>query len=147
VLEVTADQKLVYSHHCPRGIIYSARKRRNGNIVYVTSNGALVELDDKGKELKSLKFGANAGWITVEPLPRGRFLVPQPSSGTVVEMDADGKTVIEYRAPNVNAASKLPNGNILICRHSDRTVAEVDRAGKVIWEQRLEGRPFTARRR
>jgi hypothetical protein len=147
VQEVTPSGKQVYYYPCTQGIIYSAQKRPDGRIAYVTSNGKLVELDDKGKELRSISLGPNAGWVTVETLPRGRFLVPQPASGKVLELDEAGKTLVEYSVPNANAATKLPNGNILVCRHNDRTVAEVNRAGKVIWEQRLEGRPFWVHRR
>lgn len=147
VLEVTTGGKQVYSYPCTQGIIYSAQKRPDGRIAYVTSNGKLVELDEKGKELRSITLGPNAGWVTVETLPRGRFLVPQPAAGKVLELNEAGKTVVTYDVPNANAATKLPNGNILVCRHNDRTVAEVNRAGKVIWEQRLEGRPFWVHRR
>src|SRR5207237_7073688 len=76
VCEVSADKKELFTHHCRKGIIYSAQKRPNGNIVYVTSNGNLVELDKDGKELKTVALGANAGWFTVEALPGGRCLVP-----------------------------------------------------------------------
>jgi outer membrane protein assembly factor BamB len=147
VLEVTPAGKEVYAFPCTQGIIYSAQKRRNGRIVYVTSNGVLVELDGQGKELHSLRVGPNSGWMTVEALPRGRFLVPQPARGKVVDLDETGKTVTEYAVPNANAATRLPNGNLLVCRHHDRTVAEVTRTGKVVWEERLPGRPFWARRR
>lgn len=147
VLEVQPDSTVVYSYPCKQGIIYSAQKMRNGHIVYVTSNGTLVELDDKGKEVKNIRIGAVGGWVTVEALPGGRFLVPLAASGKIVEYDAEGKIAVTYNVPHVNAVTKLSNGNLLVCRHNDRSVAEVDRAGKVIWEQRLEGRPFAARRR
>ena len=144
---MTADKKELYAYHCRKGIIYSAQKRPNGNIVYVTSNGSLVEIDKGGNELTNVALGANAGWFTVEALAGGRCLVPQPTAGGVAEIDAGGKTVLDYRAPNVNAATKLTNGNLLVCRHANRTIAEVDRTGKVLWEQKIEGRPFAARRR
>lgn len=147
VFEVSADNKLLYSYPCKQGIIYSAQKQRNGHIVYVTSNGTLVELDESGKEVRSLRIGAIGGWVTVEALPGGRFLVPQSSTGKVVELDGEGKVALSYNVANANSVSKLANGNLLVCRHNDRTVAEIDRTGKVIWEQRLEGRPFWARRR
>jgi hypothetical protein len=147
VLEVTPGHNQVFSYTSRQGMIFSAQKLRNGHLVYVTVNGLLVELDEKGKEVKLVPFGQANGWVTVEALPRGHFLIPLQTAGKVVELDGDGKVVWECASPQPNAATRLVNGHVLVCSNNDRSVRELDQAGKVVWEQRLEGRPFRVRRR
>jgi HEAT repeat protein len=149
VMEVTPDKKVLYTYPCARGSSFCAQKLRNGHIVYVTMNGALlVELDRDGKEVRTLNVGAAVGWATVEALPTGGFLVAQGNSCKVVEFDAAGRAVWECTAvPSPNAATRLPNGNTLVCSNNEHHVMEVNRAGRVVWQIKLKGRPFRVRRR
>jgi HEAT repeat protein len=149
VLEVTRDNKVLYTYPCSKGSSFCAQKLRNGHIIYVTMNGGVVvELDGKGKEARTINVGQAAGWATVEQLPGGGFLVAQGNSAKVVEFDAAGKKVWECASvPSPNGATRLPNGNTLVCSNNEKHVMEVNRAGKVVWKQNLEGRPFRIRRR
>lgn len=147
VMEVDRQKNQVYSRRPGNTIVSFAQKCRNGQTVVIATNGTFMLLDDQGNQLKSIRIGNLSGKVTVEALPQGRFLIPFPNGGKVVEIDSDGNVVVEYPVQGVNAASKLPNGNILVCRQQAMTVAEITRAGKFVWEERLEGRPYWAHRR
>jgi hypothetical protein len=149
LLEVTRDGKVLYTYPCAKGSSFCAQKLRNGHIIYITMNGGLViELDSKGKEVRTINVGQAVGWATVEQLPGGGFLVAQGNSAKVVEFDAAGRKVWECASvPSPNGATRLPNGNTLVCSNNEKHVMEVNRAGKVVWKQNLEGRPFRIRRR
>jgi hypothetical protein len=149
IQEVTPDGKTVFSHRAVGGgSISSVQKLRNGNVVYVTYNGQLVELDTTGKQVREFKFSNTPqGLFSVDALPGGRFLIPLSGANKVVEFDAAGKAVSEVSVPRPNTASRLPNGNLIVSSMNDNKVLEVDRTGKVVWEQKVDGRPFRVRRR
>lgn len=148
VLEVTAGGKELYTHNIPNGSVTFAQKQRNGRILHISTNGTLVEMDDKGAVLKSIKVGGNGSeWLSFEVLPGGRFLVPQQNASKLIEYDSSGKAVWEVTAPRPYSASRLPNGNTICCSMNDSKMFEVDRAGKVVWEEKLQGRPFRIARR
>lgn len=148
IQEVTPDGKTLFTHRAAGGSISSVQKLRNGNVVYVTYNGQLIELDAAGKQAREFKFtNSPQGLFSVEALPGGRFLIPLGGANKVVEFDASGKAVSEVTVTRPNTASRLPNGNLVVSSMNDNKVMEVDRTGKVIWEQKLDGRPFRVRRR
>jgi HEAT repeat protein len=149
IQEVTPDGKTVFSHRAMAGgSISSVQKLRNGNVVYVTYNGQLVELDGTGKQVRDFKFTTTPqGLFSVEVLPGGRYLIPLYGANKVVEFDPSGKTVSEVPVIRPNTACRLPNGNLVVSNMNDNKIVEVDRTGKVLWEQKVEGRPFRVRRR
>ncbi len=146
LVEVTRDGRTVFTQASP-GHTYYARKLRNGHIVSIDASGRVTELDDKGKSLQTASLNAGLAWGSIEPLSNGRFLVAQGGVGKVVEMDLAGKVFWEKEVANPNRAVRLPNGNTLVASHNDQCVYEFDRNGREVWKQRLEGRPFSARRR
>jgi hypothetical protein len=136
IMEVTKDNKVLYTHGSKHGWISHAAKLRNGNIGYMTYSGQLVEIDAKGTEIKMIKIDSGAvGLIKFEQLPNGNFLVPQQQQGKLQELDPTGKVVWSFDMPNPSAAKRLPNGNTLVCSYQGRKVVEVTRAGKVVWEK------------
>jgi hypothetical protein len=148
IQEVTRDGKSIFTHTAPNASISGVQKLRNGNVVYVTYQGTLVELDRAGNQVRTFRFnGMPQGLFSVETLPGGRYLVPVTGAGKVVELDATGKTLTEVKVSRPNTATRLPDGNLLVSSMTDSKVFEVDRSGKVVWEQRLTGRPFRVRRR
>jgi hypothetical protein len=149
VMEVTPARKEVYSYTTQQNQVTFARKLRNGHIYYVASNGLLTEMDEKGRPVKSIRVGArNTEWLTFEPLPGGRFLVPRQSENKLVEFDQDGKQLRAVAVPvPPYSAARLPNGNTVVCSMNQSTVFEVDHAGRVIWREQLQGRPFRIARR
>ncbi|HZT78914.1 MAG TPA: HEAT repeat domain-containing protein [Gemmataceae bacterium] len=143
--EVTREGKAVFSYQKP-GSIYYAEKLRNGHILYVTSNGQVIELDGTGKELRTVRVGNTGGWGGVELLPGGRLLVALYSEARIVELDASGKVHWEVKVQNPTWATRLRNGNTLVASTEGKRVVEFDRNGKEVWKQATEGRPFRVRR-
>jgi hypothetical protein len=149
VLEVTRDGKEVYSHNNRPGFfIFGAHKLRDGRILCISAQGAVLILDSRGKELRTFQVANNGGWCGVEGLPGGHMLVAVMGNNKVTELDANGKTVWECSSvPGPCAATRLPNGHTLVASMGGQRVVEVDRAGKVVWEKATEGRPFRVHRR
>jgi hypothetical protein len=149
LLEVAPDGKRVRTHTHPGGFRHAVRLR-NGHILYVSSNGQVVELDNDWKQVKAItpeNHGGGAGyWASVEPLPSGRYLVALGGAGKVVEIDGNGKIVWECSQPNCVFATRLRNGHTLISCFEQRLLVEVDRAGKEVAKHQVGGRPFTIRR-
>jgi outer membrane protein assembly factor BamB len=149
VMEVTRTGKEVYAYnHGPNFFIFGAHKLRNGHILCISAQGAIIELDAAGKEIKSTQVTNSGGWCGVEGLPGGHILVAVTSNNKVVELDATGKEI--WRCTTVQgpcSATRLPNGNTLVASMANQRVVEVDRLGKTVWEQRTDGRPFRAHRR
>ena len=146
ILEVAPSNKVVYSHPRP-GMIYYGAKLRNGNIVYITSNNQVVEMDEAGKELKTIPVGNTGGWASVEKLSSGRYLVALYGSRKVVEVDESGKVIWEASIESPGHATRLANGNTLVACIEAKKVVELNRASRVVWEQPTVGRPFHIYRR
>ncbi|MFN4258865.1 MAG: HEAT repeat domain-containing protein [Gemmataceae bacterium] len=146
LLEVTRDGQIVMSRDFP-GSIYCAQKLRNGHILYVHSNGNVVELDALGKETRVIPIGQTSGWASVEALPGNRYLIAQYTANRVVEVDESGKVLWECAMQTPAWATRLANGQTLVASPDGRCVAEFDRAGKQTWRQPTAGRPFRVLRR
>ncbi len=148
IREVAPDGKHVASFTQRASSILSFQKLRNGNLVVVTYDGVLKEMDELGNEVRTLSFERpNEGLVTVEALPGGHFLLPLTSSGRVAELDDSGREIRSWPITKPTAATRLPNGNLLACSNKDQRVVEMTRAGKVVWEEHAEGRVFRVRRR
>src|SRR5207248_8964539 len=87
LLEVTRGGKVVLSVPCTQ-MVFSGQKLRDGHIVYVHSQGAVVELDARGREVRSVPVGNTGGWASADRLRNGRYLVAQYSANKVVEVDS-----------------------------------------------------------
>jgi hypothetical protein len=136
IMEVTRDNKVLYTHGSKYGWISHAAKLRNGNIGYMTYNGKLVEIDPKGTEIRTIAIdNGSAGLIKFEQLSNGNYLVPQQQRGKIEELDATGKVVWSFDMPMVSSATRLPSGNTLLASYNGRKVVEVNKAGKVVWEK------------
>jgi hypothetical protein len=146
LLEVTRDDKVVYSHKRPNSI-YCAQKLANDHILFVTSTNQVVELDATGKEIRTVQVGNTSGWAGVEILPNGRLLVALYSADKVVEVDSQGKELWELPVQKPAWATRLNNGNTLVASPDGHFIAEYDRTCKKVWEQTTHGRPFRVRRR
>jgi hypothetical protein len=148
IREVTAEGKVVAAFADPGSTILSFQKLRNGHLIYLTYQGALTELDQAGKKVKTLTIQRpNEGLVSIEALPGGHYLVPVTAAGKIVELDGDGKQIRHWDMPHATAATRLPNGNVLACSNIGQRVVEFTPAGKVVWEQRVEGRVFRVRYR
>jgi HEAT repeat protein len=146
LLEVTREGKPLYSHTKP-GSIFCAQKLRTGNILYVHSNGQIVEMEPSGKQVRTISAGNTSSWGGVEVLPGGRFLVAQYAANEVVEIDAEGKELWRCSVKTPAWATRLRNGNTLVASPDARCLFEFDRSGKEVWKKETQGRPFRVRRR
>jgi HEAT repeat protein len=145
LLEVTRTGQVVYTHRRPASI-YCAVKLRNNHLLFIQSNGQLVEMDTGGKEVRNLSVGGTGGWGGVEPLANGHFLVAQYTGNRVVEIDGTGKIVWQCQVRTPALATRLRNGNTLVCSSDGNFLAEIDPKGKEVWKQTVQGRPFCVRR-
>ena len=142
LMEVRPDGKEVSKHtRSNEGRIYCAQKLRNGNILYVTSTGQIVELDPTGKQLRTVAAGDTSNWGSVEALPNGHFLVCRCGLHQVVEIDATGKEVWKCAQEWPTWASRRANGRTLVASAHAGVVVEFDREGKAVWQHKLSGRP------
>ncbi|HEV3205304.1 MAG TPA: HEAT repeat domain-containing protein [Gemmataceae bacterium] len=148
VMEVTREGKEVYSYNPGHGsLIFGAQKLRNGHILCITAQNTILELDDKGKELKKIPVTTQHNWSSVEMLPGGRYLVATLTNNKIMEIDSTGKTGWECSVSGACHATRLPNGNTLVTSMTANKVLEVDRTGNTVWEKSTSGRPFHAYRR
>jgi hypothetical protein len=150
VYEVTRDHNQVL-HHTDRRGFRDALRLKNGNILYVTGDGILVEYDATCEhllhsiEIAGLADGAKYR-ARIEPLLNGRYLVTLGGRNRIIEIDPAGKIQWEQTIRTPMSATRLRNGNTLIACYEDRSVIEVDRAGKEINKHLLQGRPFAVGR-
>jgi HEAT repeat protein len=150
LLEVTPNHQLVHSYgNTPGFYIFSARRMRNGNVLCMTSQGTIIEVDPAaGREVRRIQVpGPVGGWCSAEALPGGRYLVALQNLGKVMEVDAAGKSYWEAPYQGVFRASRMPSGHTLVVSMTTRRVAELDRSGAVRWEATCEGRPWQVRYR
>jgi HEAT repeat protein len=147
VTELRPDRSVAYSYQRGGYIIFGAQKLRNGNILYITSSGLIVEMDTTGKELKTLNVGGNNNWCSVELLPNGNYLVALMLPGEVREIDSKGTIHWKASFPGVFRATRLPNGNTVVASMTTRMIAELDRNGTRVFERQCNGRPWMVRYR
>jgi len=100
--------------------------------------GYLYEMDRKGMSHKMITIQggaeAHANFRQVRKTAKGTYLVSfLYSSKTVVEYDADGKIVHDFKQGRY-VGVRLPNGNTLLSCAEDHRVVEVDPNDKVVWE-------------
>src|SRR5262249_35278551 len=108
LLEVTREGKTLYSIQRPSSI-YNAQKLPSGNILYIHSNGHIVEVKTDGTEVRMIPAGNTAGWASVELLPNGRFLVALYNANVVKEIDSNGKEYFKGTVPQATFATRLSN--------------------------------------
>jgi hypothetical protein len=147
LMEVDKDGKEVFTQQRPGYDVMMAHKLRDGQIALITNTGQFRRLDAEGKEVKSFPVGNVQIFGGMDVLSNGRVLVPLYYNNKVVEFDAEGKNVWEATVQWPTSAVRLPNGNTLVSSNGTQQVLEIDRTGKVVWQQKLDGRPWRARRR
>jgi len=144
VKEVTRDKKVIFDYQS-KSEIYACQRLANGNTFIGECNaGRLLEVDPSGKIVKQLRLlpdGKDGGHVfmrNARRLPNGHYLVAHFGQQVVKEYDAEGKVVMEIRAPGgPHSAIRLPNGNTLIAcgdMRQQANVTEVDETGKIVWQ-------------
>jgi HEAT repeat protein len=144
VMEVTPTKQIVYNiNRGPAFFIFGARKLRNGNVVCISAQGVLAEIEPRtNKEIRNHALGAG-GWCGVEGLSNGHLLVAQMSQGIVRELNAQGQSCWDCRYQGAFRATRLPNGLTLACSMTTRKIGEFNRAGTLLREIPCQGRPWS----
>lgn len=148
IMEVDRSGKVIYTIPNVPGNILSAQRSRRGDIYCMTFNGQTVRLDTSGKELANYATGHDANSMGgIDLAPNGHVLVAWQQVGKMIELDREGKKLLELEVAGLRTVSALANGHFLAACQATQRVCEVDRAGKVLWEHKMTGNPFRARRR
>jgi hypothetical protein len=129
----------------------------SGNILMPTGPTTIVEMTPEKKVVWKYEARPKEGYkgnVEVHAFQRlddGNTMVAESGNGRIVEVDKDGKIVLEMPLtidhPNphrdTRMARKLENGHYLVCHEGDGKVREYDKDGKVVWSYTLElgGRP------
>jgi sugar lactone lactonase YvrE len=113
LMEVDRAGKTVWDWQAPNGAnrkLYMGRRLANGNtMISLSDPGELVEVDPAGKIVRSIG-GTNPaiqfGWVSgFAPLPDGGVLINDYTGRRIVEVDAKGKLVHEWRTGSRTIAS------------------------------------------
>jgi len=128
---------VLYQNAVPGTSLIAARKKPNGHLVVMLSDGSCLTLDAAGKEVGRFAAGRISN-NCMEVQPNGNVLVAKYFDGRVTEYDPKGNAVWDVAVPSAFAPSRLPNGNTLVACHEPARVVEVDRAGTIIHEHKAE---------
>lgn len=146
IMEVRPDGTEVYRHMPgPQYHFFSCHIARNGNIVAITAQGQVIEMDAKTRAItNTINANTQGNWCSVEMMPNGNYLVASMfNNGTVRELDRKtGGEVWGKPFTSAFRATCLPNGNVLVCGMNTKQVAEMDRAGNIRWTVTTQGRPW-----
>jgi hypothetical protein len=141
LLEVTRDNRVLYSIPVRGHRLYYASKLRNGHILYVSDKGDIIELDPAtGQRVRTVAAGDTSNWGSVELLPNGHFLVARCGLHQVAELDADGREVWTCKVEWPTWAGRRSNGRTLVASAHGGCLWEFDRDGKVVWKYPLPDR-------
>ena len=147
VVEITRENKVVFSFKGTQSEVNTAQLLDNGNIM-LTEAGAkprILEINREGKIMVEVPLQCQNTNHHMESrmarkLANGNYLVPQLFDKVVREYTPKGEVVWEFKTPAEPkdswpfTAIRLPNGNTLVnCTHGN-LVVEVDPAGKIVWQ-------------
>ncbi|MGE3808776.1 MAG: PQQ-binding-like beta-propeller repeat protein [Gemmataceae bacterium] len=144
--EVTRGGRVVFFLRLPKHI-YQARKLDNGHIVYLHSQGHIVELNANGEEERIIRIPDLKSWGAIDMIGADRFLLANYGANRVVEIDAEGRVLWEVKVDTPSSATRLANGHTLVASAEGRRVIEFDRTGRKVWEQTTRGKPHFVSRR
>jgi hypothetical protein len=136
LVEVDRDGKEVVNLVRNQNYIMAGARLRNGTYAFVDNQHNYHALDRTGKELKTFRMpiGFVGGSFYYNILPTGGVLLGQFHANKVVEVDRDGKKVLEATVQWPATCTKLPNGHVLVSCMNNQKVVELDRAGKTVRE-------------
>lgn len=124
----------------------------NGHILLSLDDATVAEVSRDKKivwKYTAKPVAGNKGRVEVHAFQRlanGNTMVAESGNRRIVEVDAEGKVVVEVpltvKNPDAHRdtrmARKLDTGNYLVCHESDATVREYDTRGKVVWSYTLD---------
>lgn len=126
---------------------------KNGNVLF--TDNAVKEVDPKtSKEVFSYQSPVKKGGgvFGCQPLPDGKILIGENSTGKILEITRDGKITFELQLPlyvpgshhNLRMVRKLENGNYLVCHSGKHLVREYTPNGNVVFEAKVNNIAFSA---
>jgi hypothetical protein len=136
VREVTPDKKTVWEYTTNEEV-FGCQRLENGNtLVAECSAKRLIEVDPKGKIVKTIRVESTGDSHRVmrhaRKLKNGNYLVSFLTDKAVREYDPSGKQIREIKVPDMAfSAVRLKNGNTVIGYRGG--VIEVDPKDKVLW--------------
>lgn len=147
--EITRAGKEVWSYEAEMGFfVHSMNRRPNGNLVCLSMDGRIREVDPKKKIVCEFRLTAPGGnWCGVQGLPGRRYLAVELNGGNVYELDDKGKVHWQCQVNGASYAIRRPNGATMVCCFGGQRIVDVDRKGKIIWEQKVGSSPWRAHSR
>jgi HEAT repeat protein len=148
--EVDKDGKEVVHINRNQNYMMAAGRLRNGTYAFVDNQHNCYVLDRTGKELKTFRIPIDPGGgnFYYNILPTGGVLLGQYNMNKVIEVDKDGKKVLEAKVTWPATCTKMPNGHILVACMNNQKIVELDRGGKTVREiSNTNIQPFRAERR
>jgi outer membrane protein assembly factor BamB len=144
--EVTPSGKEVFSFQPAASMfIHSMHRRPNGNLICLSMQGQVLEVDRAGKTVRSFQITRGGGnWCGIQGLPGNRYLAVEYNQSLILELDAAGKVVWECKVPGVSYALRRPDGRTMVCCFSSQRIVDIDRTGKVVWEVSTGTSPWRA---
>lgn len=146
VLMLSSSGDILWEY--PTKLTHDAWAMPNGNVLF--ADGETVTEVTPGKQIVFQYRPSNlegGGTYSCQRLPDGNTLVGENSTGRVLELTPEGKTVFALQTTpfkpgdhhNMRMARKLPNGNYLVCHSGARLVKEYSPKGEVLWEVKVPG--------
>jgi len=140
VIKIKEDGTLLWDY--PNDNAHDVQVLPNKNILLNRAKGVQEVTPDKKVVWEYRSAGSPEA---VQRLANGNTLIADNARMTVLELDAAGKTVWEYKVANDNKrptptmrmVRRLDNGNTLTCASTEDAVLEIDRSGKIVWKYAL----------
>lgn len=155
VLELNAQMDTVFQYES-QSSIFACQRLANGNtFIGECSGGRLIEVNPKGKIVKSLSIvpeggKADDGYIrNARKLASGNYLVAHYSGRKVVEYDRKGRIV--WEAPvsgGAHSVARTDAGHTIVAatdKDKNPMIIEFDRNGEIVWtlsNSDLKGEPL-----
>lgn len=146
VLILSSSGDIVWEY--PTKLTHDAWALPNGNVLF--ADGETVTEVTSAKQIVFQYRSSNmegGGTYSCQRLPDGNTLVGENSTGRVIEITPQGKTVFALQTTpfkagdhhNMRMARKLPKGNYLVCHSGARLVKEYSPKGEVLLEVKVPG--------
>ncbi|MCX6875577.1 MAG: hypothetical protein NTW21_17485 [Verrucomicrobia bacterium] len=154
ILILNADGSIAWEH--PSGLTHDVWMLSSGNLLYADGN-AVTEITPEHKVVFQYKSANQQGGGTYacQRLDNGNTVIGENSTGKVLEVDPQGKVVVELQTKdakpgehqNQRMVRKLANGHYLVCHSGAHVVREYRADGKIVWEQQTPNLAFAAIRK
>jgi hypothetical protein len=136
--EVLWEKKLATTQY-----LVTAQRLPNGN-TFIACRNQIMELDEKGKEIISIKRAASDVYAA-QKLRNGQIALIT-LQGVYTRLDATGKELQSFQVGRIaiySGIDVLPSGGVIVPLTAENKVAEYDADGKRVWEVAVQS-PMSA---